>query len=346
MRLDSANRSFLAFMGVALLLGAYVLCGAVGGVLVPLIVARVSHDGAAGLVGDSAASPALLLFVILVAVSLVLAGRSLARQVLASRSLARRVRGLARVLPGQLTGAAMQAGLGGRVVLVDAPESFSFVYGVLTPRVAVSHGLLEGVSGEELRAVLEHERYHVRNLDPLKAVLVQALSAALFFLPALDALRIRYAAGRELAADRRALTVCGRRPLVGALLKVVRGPQWSELDLTAAIGGHELLDIRLAQLETGRQPRLATPGITHATTSLLGAALLVASFLASVSSFGGPAAVRAATGTGIVTANLIGGFSCVASFAGACLLAYWLLARRASRALSCSRLPISKVDAG
>ena len=30
MRLDSANRSFLALMSVALLLGAYVLCGAVG----------------------------------------------------------------------------------------------------------------------------------------------------------------------------------------------------------------------------------------------------------------------------------------------------------------------------
>jgi Zn-dependent protease with chaperone function len=343
-KLDSANRSFLAFMGVALLLGASVLCGAVGGVLVPLILARVSHAGPAGLLGAS--SLALLLFVVLVTVSLVLAGHSLARQVLASRRLVRRVRGLARALPNQLTRATMQAGLGGRVVLVDAPESFSFVYGVLTPRVAVSHGLLDGVSGGELRAVLEHERYHVRNLDPLKAVLVQTLSASFFFLPALDALRIRYVAARELAADRRAVTICGRRPLASALLKVVRGPQWSELDLAAAIGGHELLAIRVAQLETGKQPRLATPGIARTTTSLLGAALLAATFLASVSSFGGPAAVRAAAGTGILTASLIGGFSCAAPFAGAGLLAYWLLARRARRALSCQRRPVSKLDAG
>ncbi len=81
--------------------------------------------------------------------------------------------------------------------------------------------------------MLEHERYHVCNLDPLKAVLVQALSAALFFLPALDALRGRYVAGREFAADRRAVAACGRRPLAGALLKVVRGPDWSELDIAA-----------------------------------------------------------------------------------------------------------------
>ena len=54
MRLDCANRSFLAFMGISLLLGAYVLCGAVGGVLVPLLLARVSHGGLAGLLSDGA----------------------------------------------------------------------------------------------------------------------------------------------------------------------------------------------------------------------------------------------------------------------------------------------------
>jgi beta-lactamase regulating signal transducer with metallopeptidase domain len=59
-------------------------------------------------------------------------------------------------------------------------------HGVLTPRVAVSEGLVEGVSDDELRAVLEHEHYHVCNLDPLKAVLAQTLSAAFFFLPGLE----------------------------------------------------------------------------------------------------------------------------------------------------------------
>ena len=176
MRLDSANRSFLALMGVAVLVGAYVLCGAVGGVLVPLLLARVSHGGLAGLLSDGVLLP-LLPFVVLVAIGLALAGHSLLRQVVASHRLACRARMLAQALPDQLIQAAMQTGLGGRVVLVDAPESFSFVYGVLSPRVAVSRGLLEGVSGGELRAVLEHERYHVCNLDPLKVVLVRALTA-------------------------------------------------------------------------------------------------------------------------------------------------------------------------
>jgi Zn-dependent protease with chaperone function len=337
MKLDSANRSFLALMGLALLLGMYVLCGAVGSVLVPLLVARVSHNGFSGLWHSGGSLLPVALFIALVAVGLAFGVRSTARQIVASRRLALRVRGLALELPEGLAFTAREIGLGERVVLLDAPERFSFAYGVLTPRVVVSCGLLEGVSDEELRAILEHERYHVCNLDPLKVVLVQALSATFFFLPALDSLRARYLAGRELAADRRAVKACGRRPLVGALLKVVRGPDWSELDGVAAIGGPELLDVRVAQLETGIQPKLATFSITRATISLLGAALFAATFLASVLSFGGPAAVYRATGTGLTTGDLLSGLTCAVPFACAGLVAYWLIARRASRPLTIKR---------
>jgi beta-lactamase regulating signal transducer with metallopeptidase domain len=304
-------------------------------VLVPLLTARMSHDGLSGLPSDSASS---LPFVALLAVGFVLAGRSLARQALASRRLARRVRGLARAHPDRLRQAAMQSGLGGRVVLVDAPESFSFVYGTLIPRVAVSRGLLQHISDEELQAVLAHERYHVCNLDPLKVVLLRTLSAALFILPALDSLRSHHVAARELAADRRAVAACGRRPLAGALLKVVRGPTWSELDVAAPIGGTELLNVRAAQLETGTEPRLQALSVTRAALSILGTVVLIATFLASVSSLGRPAAVRHATGTGLATATLLGSLTCTIPFAIAGLLAYWYLARRASHTLS-SRHP-------
>jgi Zn-dependent protease with chaperone function len=332
-RQDSANRSFLALMGITLLPAVYVLCGVVGSVLGPLVLARVSHDGLVGLVSGGGSWFAVLAFIAMVTVGLTLGGRSLARQIVASRRLARRVRGLALALPSDLAQTAMQAGLGGRVVLVDAPEWFSFAYGAITPRVAVSRGLLEGVSPEELRAVLEHEGYHICNLDPLKLVLVQSLSATFFFLPALDSLRVRYVAGRELAADRRAIRACGERPLAGALLKVVRGPAWSELEVAAAIGGPELLDVRVAQLETGNEPKLATLSIARATLSLLGVVLFAAVFVVSVFSLGGPAALYRTTGDGLSTAGLLGPVSCAAPFAAVGLIAYWLIAHRARRSL-------------
>ncbi len=339
MRLNSANRSFLACVCIALLFGGYVLWGALGGVLVPLVQARVARGGLTALLGEGTALPALIPFTVPVTVGLALAVHSFAQQLLASRRLARRVRRQAHVLPDHLTLAATQTGLGGRVVLLEAPEPFSFVFGALTPRVAISRRLLESVSHPELLAVLEHERYHVRNLDPLKLVLIRALSAALFCLPALDPLRTRYLAGRELAADRHAVKICGRRPLVGALLKVVRGPDWNELDAVAAIGGPELLEARVAQLETGTQPRLQALSLSGATISLLATATLLATFLAAVAGFGGPAAVQRATGAGLASAALIGGLLCTAPIAGLGLLAYLLIALRASRPLQFEDLP-------
>ncbi|HEY1450651.1 MAG TPA: M56 family metallopeptidase [Solirubrobacteraceae bacterium] len=333
MRLDRANRSFLAFVTVAVLFGATVLCGAIGGVLVPLSLARISHGGLPELWRDRGSLLAPLVLFVLIAVGLGLGARALGRQALASRVLSRRVLALASTAPEALAQAARQTGLAGRVVLVDAPDSFSFVYGLLTPRVAVSRGLLERTTDDELRAVLEHERYHVCNIDPLKSAIVRVLSEALFFFPALDSLRARYVASRELAADRRALALCGRRPLAGALLKVVRGPLWSEQAGAAALSSPELLDVRLRQLETGSEPRPDTLDAEKVILSLAGSAMFALVFLVSVSCLGGAAAVYHATGTGLMTATGLDALTCTAPFAVAGLLIYSLVAMRARRPL-------------
>jgi Zn-dependent protease with chaperone function len=333
MRLDQANRSFLAFVSVALLFGATVLCGVVGGVLVPLSLARMSHGGLLELWNDRTSLLAPLVLVVSIGVGLGLGARALVRQAIASRVLSGHVCALTTTAPEALVQAAWQTGLAGRVVLVDAADSFSFVYGVVTPRVAVSRGLLERATDDELRAVLEHERYHVRNIDPLKAALMRVLSDALFILPALGSVRSRYVAGRELAADRRAVALCGRRPLVGALLKVVRGPDWSELGGAAAISNPEMLDVRVVQLETGSEPKLQALDATSVVLSLGGAMLFTVTFLVSVSGLGGAATVHHITGTGLATATLLGTLSCTAPFAGAGLAIYSLVALRASRPL-------------
>jgi Zn-dependent protease with chaperone function len=333
MRLDQANRSFLAFVGVASLFGATVLCGVLGGVLVPLSLARISRSGLAGLWSDRASLFAPLALFLSIAMGLGLGERALLRQAVASRVLAHRVRALASTAPEALAEAARQAGLAGRVVFIDGADSFSFVYGVMTPRVAVSRGLLERATNEELLAVLEHERYHARNVDALKAAIVRVLSEALFFLPALSSLRARYVAARELAADRRAVARYGRRPLAGALLKVVRGPEWSERAGAAAMSSPEPLDVRLVQLETGSEPKPEALDVRSVVLSLCGAALFAVTFLVSASGLGGAAAVYHATGTGLASATWLDTLTCTAPFAGAGLLIYSLLAARARRPL-------------
>jgi Zn-dependent protease with chaperone function len=333
MRLDQANRSFLAFVGVTMLFGATVLCGVGSSVLIPLSLARLSHGGLARLWSDRASLLAPLALFLLIAMGLGLGVRALVRQAIATRVLSRHVRALATTPPESLAQVARQIGLAGRMVLVDAGDSFSFVYGVMTPRVVVSRGLLERATDEELRAVLEHERYHVRNIDPLKTAIVRVFSEALFILPALESLRTRYVAARELAADRRAVALCGRRPLTGALLKVVSGPDWSELGGAASITTPDLLDVRVVQLETGSEPKLQALDAKSVVLSLSGAALFAAVFLVSVSGLGGAAAVYQATGTGLAAATLLGTLTCTAPFAGTGLVIYSLVALRASRPL-------------
>jgi len=329
-RLDTANRSLLGLVGVSLVSAVWLVCGAAGCVLLSLIAFRVARDGPGALVGDDALLPAAV-FLGLVGAGATLGARSLARQIASSRRLARRVSKLRLPAPTALEEAAERTGLAGRVVLVNCEEPFSFAYGALTPQVVVSRGLCENMSPRELDAVLEHERYHVHNLDPLKVLLARALPATFFYLPILRDLHIRYMAGRELAADRRAVAAYGTRPLAGALFKVVRGPGWPELSTAAAIGGPELLDIRVSQLERGAEPAIArfTPG--RALLSLFGLAALAASFAASVVLAGGPTAVADQTGMGLRPVDVLMGLACALPVAGGGWALYRWLSRRTHR---------------
>lgn len=333
MRLDTANRSFAGLFGTSVLVGMFAFCGAVACVLVGLVVSRVASDGLdAFTAGGDAVWPALG-FIAVIAVGVGLGIWSLRRQIGGSHKLSRRVEALELAVPNELADAASRAELGGRVKLLDSDERFSFAYGALTPRVAVSRGLFEAASPAELDAVLEHERYHVRNLDPLKVVFARALPATFYYLPALSALDKRYVAARELAADRRALRSCGRKPLAGALLKVVRAPRWPELQAAAAIGGPDLLDARIAQLESGSEPRVGGVTSSAVALSIAGAALLTALFVASIVGFGGPSAVADATGANFTLLDVAAGVLCAVPLAVGAWLAFRWLGRRTRRTL-------------
>jgi Zn-dependent protease with chaperone function len=331
--LDRANRSFLAIALVSLLLGAMLLCGALGEILVPLALARIGR-GQPLQFGMSLVP--VVLFASLVVVGLARATRSVVSQAMSSRRLSRRIGDAAIALPDQLRAAAEDAGLASRVVMVDSDEPFSFAYGLLTPRVAVSTTLWRTFSGGELHAVLTHEQYHVRNLDPLKVMLVRTFSAGLFFLPALGLLRSRYDADRELAADRRAVAASGRRELAGALLRVVRGPDWRELDVVTSVGGGELLSVRVAQLENRNEPRTKILGAREIILSFFGAAVLAMTFMGSISTFGGLAAVQRVKAGGLVGAMLYGSPVCALPIALAAACLFGITAVRAKRPIRCA----------
>ena len=117
-------------------------------------------------------------------------------------------------------------------------------------------------------------------------------------------------------------------------MKVVRGPEWSELEVAAAIGGSELLDLRVAQLESGREPKLAGLTSADAALSVFGALVFTAIFVFSIVGFGGASAVSQATGTSLSVSEVLACAMCLLPFAGGGLLIYRWIARRAREPLT------------
>jgi cytochrome P450/Zn-dependent protease with chaperone function len=302
--MDSATRNLLGLLGVTLTLSAYVACGFVAYILLPFTAVA----GGPPLAGTLAAAAVAAVLV----VSAVRAAGIARRQIRAARRLAARVEAhSSSPPPSRLRRAAADLSLEGRIELIESRAPFSFVHGFLDPRVAISRGFLETLDDDELRAVLAHERYHVRKLDPARALLGATLVEAFFLMPSCGALRDRYMESRELAADRAARRVGGVRALGGALLKAVEGPAWHESSVSASLGAGNLLAERIEQLETGRAPRADASPIRIG-PSILGAAAFACLFAGAMVGLGGVGALPQAAAHELSPGGALLGAACLA----------------------------------
>jgi Zn-dependent protease with chaperone function len=151
---------------------------------------------------------------------------------------------------------------------LPTPVPAALCYGLLTPRIAITDGLLQRLKDDELRAVLLHERHHLTRRDPLRYLALQALAAGLFMVP-LAAILQRWAETRiELAADRAALAVVPRGALAGALMAALSAPS----ALPAGLAPLSATEARIAHL-SGRSARPSVPYLATLVTMALLAGL-------------------------------------------------------------------------
>jgi Zn-dependent protease with chaperone function len=191
-------------------------------------------------------------FTIVGAAMLAAAVASCFRTVLATRRALVRLVSQPAAPAGTLETLTEELNLQQRITLVCSQRLFCFTYGLIRPRVCLSTGLVASLGEAELRAVLRHEEYHVRERDPLKGAIASALAAALFPVPVVRWLRSAYLTARELAADRAAMADSGRRPLAQALHTLLAHPDslLAGFEL-APMASRATLDHRLRQLATG-----------------------------------------------------------------------------------------------
>lgn len=108
-----------------------------------------------------------------------------------------------------------------KVVLVESSLPIAFCFGFFRPQICLSTGILDLLSTSQLRATLCHEDFHRRHFDPLRILLIESISTAFFFLPAIKEWRSLVKIKFELDADEYAVLKVGKPALAGALHRLL-----------------------------------------------------------------------------------------------------------------------------
>ena len=176
-------------------------------------------------------------------------------------------------LPHELHTLVAELGLQGRTTLIRSSQPMAFCYGYARPRVCLSSRLVQELSRRQLRAVLAHERHHTLHRHPLKTLLLDLIAHSLFFFPVLTELRDVCLAKMELAADHAAVRGVGRKPLAGALHRLLSGNAISEWQSGVALRPLNVTQARIDHLLAGTgarwQPSLEALASTSVSLSLL-----------------------------------------------------------------------------
>ena len=162
----------------------------------------------------------------------------------------RMVRNLARlrVPEDELLPLLRRLDLVGKVVLVDSSDPLCFCAGFRSPLIYVSRGTLATLTGEELEALLIHEKHHLENRVPLKILFGRCLTSAFFFIPYLRDLLQKYLVEAEIAADDHAIRRQGHAGgIIGAIEKLVTHP-FTEASPGYAVGATGALSYRIDHL--------------------------------------------------------------------------------------------------
>lgn len=123
---------------------------------------------------------------------------------------------------GLVRGAALLANVGAtRVLLSDAPVA-AFCVGGKRPAVLLPRTMLDAMTPEQVRMVVQHEMAHVKRGDPLLFMALQALDVVFWFNPFVRALTGRARLAAEISCDAAALeTVAAKNDYARALVRAI-----------------------------------------------------------------------------------------------------------------------------
>jgi len=267
-----ADRVFTIMLGLALASSAILLA------LLLTLAPRVEQLAARGAEDTADVVAALVLLLAVCGISLGLV--TLFRQIVATAVLIRALVAQKVALSSSVVVAASGLGLDGRIDVVADDRPFSFCYWFLRPRICLSTALVERLDTDELRAVLYHERYHLRQRDPLRQVVARYFAAGLYVVPVVDELLAFHTLQKEIEADQEAVRASGDvRSLASALYKLLPDADDVSLGLLVPVSSLSVTEARIDQLVAGRPLSIA---LSPLSVVLSGGALIAAAVLVAV----------------------------------------------------------------
>ncbi|HYR93242.1 MAG TPA: M56 family metallopeptidase [Methylomirabilota bacterium] len=263
-----ADRAFGLVLALAL------ASSAILGALLATIIPHASNVLTRG--PDDLVDAVTLLLLVLATCGIALGLGSLFRQLISTMVLIRALVSRRVATPRRVAELANELGIAGRVDVVADRRPFSFCYWFRDPRICVSTALVRRLGTDELRAVLLHERYHLRHRDPLRLVVARYFAAGLYVVPVVEELASFYALQKEIAADDDAVRHVGVAPLAAALYKLLPDAPDRELGLLMPVTGLSVTEARIDRLVAGGDLplRLSPAAILLSAGALIGASVL------------------------------------------------------------------------
>lgn len=188
------------------------------------------------------------LFFVSSLVSLVLFGRG----AMLSRRLVNGFRLLRVQVPEAIQQVVTEVGLADRFWLVRYPQRVALTVGLRRPLVVLSEEVTAGLSADELRAILLHEKAHLQQRDPLRRLLWSSLVSGFRIMPGFAAAADAAQACWELQADRYAIEQMGSTDaLADALLKMAAPAPKGFIATPVSAGFADELTLRAQHLSGG-----------------------------------------------------------------------------------------------
>lgn len=134
-------------------------------------------------------------------------------------------------------------------IVINSPKPFAFCFGIIKPKVYVSNKLEKLLTKKELKVVIAHENYHLKNHDTITLSLASVFESLLPYFPIITDVIRHYRIERELMADQFAILESGgNKNLISVLKKLLKyKPQFSFAGIPA-IAEIDTLEARINKL--------------------------------------------------------------------------------------------------